>query len=75
MHGFGFAGALAEVIEGGAGIASIGAFNVGIEVAQIAVALAMVPVLYAVTRRARSGARCCAGDFGSCGGRCGWLDG
>jgi hypothetical protein len=53
VHGFGFAGALAEVVEGGAGIASVGAFNFGIEVAQVAVALAMVPLLYAVTRRPR----------------------
>jgi hypothetical protein len=51
VHGFGFAGALAEVIGGGAGVASIGAFNFGIEIAQVAVALAMVPVLYAVMRR------------------------
>ena len=53
VHGFGFAGALAEVIEGGARIAQVGAFNVGIEVAQVAVALALVPVLYALTRRPR----------------------
>jgi hypothetical protein len=53
VHGFGFAGALAEVIEGGASVASVGAFNIGIEMAQVAVALATVPVLYAVTRRAR----------------------
>jgi hypothetical protein len=51
VHGFGFAGALGEMIGGGAGVASIGAFNLGIELAQVAVALAMVPVLYAVMRR------------------------
>jgi len=53
VHGFGFAGALAEVIGRDAGVASIGAFNIGIEMAQVAVALAMVPVLYAAVRRPR----------------------
>jgi hypothetical protein len=33
--------------------ARLGAFNVGIELAQVAVALAMVPVLYALMRRPR----------------------
>lgn len=54
VHGFGFAGALAGMIEGGADVASIGAFNIGIEVAQVALALAIVPVLYALTRRPRA---------------------
>jgi hypothetical protein len=53
-HGFGFAGALAEVIDGNARATSIGAFNLGIELAQVAVVLAMVPVLYALTRRPRT---------------------
>lgn len=53
VHGFGFAGALAGIIEGGARPAAIGAFNLGIEVAQVAVVLAMVPVLYALIRRPR----------------------
>src|SRR5262245_29933788 len=51
VHGFGFAGALGEMLGGGARAGSIGTFNLGIEVAQIAVALAMVPVLYALTRK------------------------
>ena len=51
VHGFGFAGALAEVVGGEASATSIGTFNVGIEVAQVAVAVALVPVLWVVTRR------------------------
>jgi hypothetical protein len=51
VHGFGFAGALGEIVGPGPRMSSIGAFNAGIELAQIAVALAMVPVLYALTRR------------------------
>jgi len=35
-------------------VASIGAFNLGIELAQVAIALAMVPVLYALMRRPRA---------------------
>ena len=54
VHGFGFAGALAEVIDGNARATSIGAFNLGIELAQVAVVLAMVPALYALTRRPRA---------------------
>jgi hypothetical protein len=54
VHGFGFAGALAEVIDGNARVTSIGAFNLGIELAQVAVVLAMVPVLYALTHRPRA---------------------
>lgn len=54
VHGLGFAGALAELLQGGARVSSIGAFNIGIEVAQVAVAIALVPVLYALTRRART---------------------
>jgi len=54
VHGFGFAGALGEVVGRDASVCSIGAFNVGIEVAQVAVALAMVPVLYGVIRNARA---------------------
>lgn len=51
VHGFGFAGALADVVGGGASAATVGTFNLGIEVAQIAVALALVPVLWMLTRR------------------------
>ena len=51
VHGFGFAGALAEIVAGEASVTSVGTFNVGIEVAQVAVALALGPVLWMVTRR------------------------
>jgi hypothetical protein len=54
VHGFGFAGALAETLGAGARAVSVGAFNLGIELAQLAVALAMVPLLYALTRRTRT---------------------
>jgi hydrogenase/urease accessory protein HupE len=53
VHGFGFASALGSVIDGTARAASIGAFNLGIELAQVAAVLAIVPVLYALTRRPR----------------------
>jgi HupE/UreJ protein len=51
VHGFGFAGALAEMIGSNVRATSIGAFNLGIEVAQVAVALAIVPTLYVLMRR------------------------
>lgn len=54
VHGFGFAGALGDIVGRGASVSSIGGFNLGIELAQVAVALAMVPVLYALTRNARA---------------------
>lgn len=53
VHGFGFAGALGEVIGAGARAISIGAFTAGIELAQVAVVLATVPLLYVITRRPR----------------------
>jgi hypothetical protein len=51
VHGFGFAGALAEMIGGQASGVTLGAFNLGIEVAQIAVALAVVPLLWWLAKR------------------------
>ena len=51
VHGFGFAGALSALVGGQARAAAIGSFNLGIEVGQVAVALAMVPVLYLLTRK------------------------
>jgi hypothetical protein len=54
VHGLGFAGALAGMLQGDVRVASIGAFNLGIELAQVAIALAMVPVLYALMRRPRA---------------------
>ena len=51
VHGFGFAGALSGLVRGQANAVAIGSFNLGIEAAQIAVALGVVPVLYVLTRR------------------------
>jgi hypothetical protein len=51
VHGFGFAGAFAEMIGGGAKLMDVGAFNVGIELAQLAVAIAVVPALWWLLRR------------------------
>jgi hypothetical protein len=51
VHGFGFAGALAEMIGGRANALSSGTFNLGIELAQIAVAIAIVPLLWMLARR------------------------
>jgi hypothetical protein len=51
VHGFGFAGALAEMIGGRVGALGIGSFNLGIEVAQIGIALALVPLLYLLAKR------------------------
>ena len=51
VHGFGFAGALSGLVGGNAHAVAIGSFNLGIEIAQVAVALAMVPLLYLLTRR------------------------
>jgi len=52
VHGFGFAGALSRLVGGEAHAAGIAAFNLGIELAQIAVAMLIVPALYLLTRRA-----------------------
>lgn len=51
VHGFGFAGALAELIGTRTTALSISSFNIGIELAQIAVALALVPLLYLLARK------------------------
>jgi hypothetical protein len=51
VHGLGFAGALAELIRGETTAVGIGSFNLGIELAQIGVALALVPVLYLLARQ------------------------
>jgi hypothetical protein len=51
VHGFGFAGALAELLGGRTSALGVGTFNLGIELAQIGVALALVPLLYLLARR------------------------
>jgi HupE/UreJ protein len=46
VHGLGFAGAFAEMMSGRASALELGAFNIGIELAQLAVAIALVPALW-----------------------------
>jgi hydrogenase/urease accessory protein HupE len=51
IHGFGFAGALRELGIGSSGLAvalPLGSFNLGVEAGQIAVALATLPLLWAL---------------------------
>ena len=57
LHGFGFASVLADMgLPQGSRLLSLVAFNLGIEVGQLAVVLAVMPVVYglAAGRRARS---------------------
>jgi hypothetical protein len=51
VHGFGFAGAFREIVSGSASALDLGAFNVGIELAQLAVAIAVVPALWSLMKR------------------------
>jgi HupE / UreJ protein len=49
LHGFGFASVLADMgLPPGARVVSLVAFNLGVEVGQLAVVLAIMPVAYAV---------------------------
>ena len=59
IHGFGFAGALTEIgLPKEALGLSLGAFNVGVELGQLAIVLAVAPVLALLARRApRAGRR------------------
>ncbi|MEJ1965890.1 MAG: HupE/UreJ family protein [Gammaproteobacteria bacterium] len=54
VHGFGFAGALSQLVGDKAQAVAIGSFNLGIEMAQVAVALALVPALYVLTRKPKT---------------------
>ena len=69
IHGFGFASALGVLQLGGAGLATaLVGFNLGIEIAQVAVVLAILPVLYLIGKgqlvmRLGSLAAVCAGLF------------
>ncbi|HEX3769553.1 MAG TPA: HupE/UreJ family protein [Polyangiaceae bacterium] len=57
VHGFGFAGALREVHVARASVPFVlGAFNVGVEIGQLLVLAAVVPVVFALRRRDRIGA-------------------
>jgi hypothetical protein len=54
VHGLGFAGALAELTSERIDLFALAAFNVGIEAAQIAIALAVVPLLWWLCRDLRT---------------------
>jgi hypothetical protein len=51
VHGFGFAGVLNELaLPRSALVASLVTFNLGVEIAQVAIVAAVVPALYGLTR-------------------------
>jgi hypothetical protein len=54
VHGLGFAGALAELASGRIDLLALAAFNIGIETAQIAIAVAAVPLIWWLFRGLRS---------------------
>jgi hypothetical protein len=53
VHGLGFAGALAELASEKIDLLALGAFNLGIETAQLAIAGATVPLIWWLFRSAR----------------------
>lgn len=54
VHGLGFAGALAETTSEHIDLIALGAFNIGIELAQIACAAAVIPLIWALLRHTPS---------------------
>ena len=51
VHGFGFAAILKELaLPSSRLVTSLVAFNVGVEIAQVAIVVAALPLLYALTR-------------------------
>lgn len=51
VHGFGFAGVLADMIGPGVSrLVALAAFNLGVEVAQLAIVVVVVPALFAIRR-------------------------
>src|SRR5690606_34610523 len=53
VHGFGFAGVLGEIgLPPGAAVTALAAFNLGVEVGQVAIVAAVVPLLLAIDRLA-----------------------
>lgn len=78
VHGFGFAGALAESMGslrtgGGAWLLDLAAFNLGIEVFQIALILALLPLLCRTLRMSWSAAALNAASFGVMSAGLGWF--
>lgn len=53
VHGLGFAGALAELASERIDLLALAAFNIGIELAQVACALLAVPLMWWIFRNAR----------------------
>lgn len=53
VHGLGFAGALAELASERIDLLALAAFNIGIELAQVACALVVVPLMWWLFRNAR----------------------
>lgn len=51
VHGFGFAGALTELVGGSISAMQLGAFNIGIELGQLAVAAIAIPALWWLARK------------------------
>lgn len=54
IHGFGFAGALNELNGGGSILWPLAGFNLGVELGQLAIVLAVLPLAWAVGRMKRS---------------------
>jgi hypothetical protein len=78
VHGFGFAGALAESmgsqrVGGGGWLLDLAAFNIGIEAFQLALVVAFLPLLRLATRQAWSGAALNATSFAVMSAGLGWF--
>lgn len=54
VHGLGFAGALAELTSGGIDLLALAAFNLGIEIAQVTIAVFAVPTMWVIFRNSRN---------------------
>ncbi|MBC7984095.1 MAG: HupE/UreJ family protein [Candidatus Obscuribacterales bacterium] len=54
VHGLGFAGALAELSSAGVDLLALAAFNIGIELAQVGVAMLFVPLIARLFRSSQS---------------------
>ena len=77
VHGFGFAGALAETMgnirTGGGWLVNLAAFNLGIEVFQLSLILVLLPLLRLTTRFAWSAAARNAASLAVMGAGMGWF--
>lgn len=78
IHGFGFAGALADSLQGSLGggpgwLLDLAAFNLGIEAFQLALVLLLLPVLHLGARLSWSGLARQAASLGVLGAGLGWF--